>query len=1161
MAQTVQRWTGRETRALREAMRLSVRSFAGFLGISDRAISKWEANGGARVPGPESQAILDTAFQQSDEGVRARFWDALGLADSVQEESSDGFAMLPRLEPSVIQRKELLTELEHLVLAMAAEAGPRIVTLVGPGGFGKTTLAALLGNAESIRDTFPEILWVEAGEDCTAARTTQLISDLCFHLDGSRPELADAEQAGFHLARVIGDRRLLLVVDNVWSGADLAPFLLGGPNCIRVVTTRNLRVAPASARTLRVGPMASVEIAEMLQRTVPEATTDALRPVAELCGGWPLLANLVGASVGTDVMAGAPAELAVGMATGALRTEGPQAFDVWDSDQRKVTIRHVITETLKGLDEHVHLPGAEGLSDRYMSLAIFPPATPIPVDVIGRWWRNAHGWTDVAVRHFCRVLADRSLISAYRPATGTIVLHDVFRAYLRSLVMDDLVDLHGSLLAALRPDDGWNALETDRRYEWTHLAYHLAGAEELETLGQMVSRPAYVIGKATVCGAHSLRSDRDIISRARAKQPPPEVDTLLAEALDLTAHGYLLHGQSTSEEMSATLQVAMLRQGRAGGDAADGVRASTVKIDWTLVADDVEEPGHVGTIVSVAARGSLVVSGGEDGVVRLWDLSSRRMVLALRGHTGWVHAVAISPDGSMIATAGEDNAIRLWSTEDGSQLGVLKGHDKRIRSLVFRQVAAELVSGAEDGLVKFWDLNSFGLSRQASTRGVGIWSIAVSPDDRHVAASGEDEYVRLFDAQHCDLLDEKAYHRSWVRGVCFSDDNKLVSASADGTARVWDVRMNALEPADVLDAGGERLRAVALHDGEIVTAGEDATVIVHRADRASVRMPKAVNWVRSVASTSEGVVAACEDGGLRLWEPGLDEVETIAAGRNTIWSAAFDLEKNVVLGRADGTITYNDSTTGQVVARLEAGHGRVWAVASSGPFVAAACGDGLLRVWQDQSLILELNQDVTLTWAVAITADGDRMVASDTNGHVRAWSLPSGEILWDHDAQAGRVRSLALTGMSDLAAAAGGDGIVRIWKLSTGDERGIVEVPGWARTVAFDDAGSRLAVGAGTGDIYMYPLNDSSRPIPFLGHRGRVLMLGFDEGSDALVSAAADGTVRRWRIEDQVGFQVRVDASGQCAAFDGKNGGVAIAGPTGATLLHLTNIHSEGAGR
>lgn len=70
---TVRRWTGHEARALRAALRLSVRAFAEHLGVSARAISKWEAGGRSTSPRPDSQAILDTALSRADDDARHRF--------------------------------------------------------------------------------------------------------------------------------------------------------------------------------------------------------------------------------------------------------------------------------------------------------------------------------------------------------------------------------------------------------------------------------------------------------------------------------------------------------------------------------------------------------------------------------------------------------------------------------------------------------------------------------------------------------------------------------------------------------------------------------------------------------------------------------------------------------------------------------------------------------------------------------------------------------------------------------------------------------------------------------------------------------------------------------------------------------------------------------
>jgi hypothetical protein len=74
---TVHRWTGRETRALREALRLSVRDFAAYLGVGVRTVAKWEARRDTVVLRPTTQQILDTALAQAASDAQARFHTAI----------------------------------------------------------------------------------------------------------------------------------------------------------------------------------------------------------------------------------------------------------------------------------------------------------------------------------------------------------------------------------------------------------------------------------------------------------------------------------------------------------------------------------------------------------------------------------------------------------------------------------------------------------------------------------------------------------------------------------------------------------------------------------------------------------------------------------------------------------------------------------------------------------------------------------------------------------------------------------------------------------------------------------------------------------------------------------------------------------------------------
>lgn len=70
---TIDKWTGREARALRETLRMSQREFADYLGVAIRTIAQWDSSGAQITPRPEFQRLLDVALARAGEDVRHRF--------------------------------------------------------------------------------------------------------------------------------------------------------------------------------------------------------------------------------------------------------------------------------------------------------------------------------------------------------------------------------------------------------------------------------------------------------------------------------------------------------------------------------------------------------------------------------------------------------------------------------------------------------------------------------------------------------------------------------------------------------------------------------------------------------------------------------------------------------------------------------------------------------------------------------------------------------------------------------------------------------------------------------------------------------------------------------------------------------------------------------
>lgn len=146
-AAVIERWTGREARALREAKRMTVRGFAAYLGVSERTISKWEAAREDLSPRPEMQAALDTALARASEDERTRLLATVGPA--VFNAGITLEATLPLGEGTTIVA-------ESDPPAVVLRAGHWQVTLVAQSGVLETgaleTLTDLLDGLLTMRD-------------------------------------------------------------------------------------------------------------------------------------------------------------------------------------------------------------------------------------------------------------------------------------------------------------------------------------------------------------------------------------------------------------------------------------------------------------------------------------------------------------------------------------------------------------------------------------------------------------------------------------------------------------------------------------------------------------------------------------------------------------------------------------------------------------------------------------------------------------------------------------------------------------------------------------------------------------------------------------------------------------------------------------------------
>jgi len=198
------------------------------------------------------------------------------------------------------------------------------------------------------------------------------------------------------------------------------------------------------------------------------------------------------------------------------------------------------------------------------------------------------------------------------------------------------------------------------------------------------------------------------------------------------------------------------------------------------LASEVPLPGEWD--ISVAfTPGGMVAAAGRCGRVYLIDPPYDRVLHEWQGHADKIWGLAIAPDGKLLATGGEDGLIKLWELSTRTLKRSITGHETTVPALSFTPDGLQLISGTPHNL-KSWDVTTGELLAAVEEQS---HRVCISPDG-HWLAVAYPGGLSLRELPSLKLIKRMRAHSDLVWNVAFSGDNRTIAtASWDGTAVLW----------------------------------------------------------------------------------------------------------------------------------------------------------------------------------------------------------------------------------------------------------------------------------------------------------------------------------------------------------------------------------------
>jgi WD40 repeat protein len=407
-----------------------------------------------------------------------------------------------------------------------------------------------------------------------------------------------------------------------------------------------------------------------------------------------------------------------------------------------------------------------------------------------------------------------------------------------------------------------------------------------------------------------------------------------------------------------------------------------------------------------------------------------------------------------------------------------------------------------------------------------------SPDGRAILTASGDGTARIWDSLTGESLVELRGHAKQINTASFSPDSRFVlTASDDGTARVWDLQTCNPDCRFVELKGHTQSVSFAVFspDGtRIATASDDMTARIWDAatGRTLFVLEGHTQKVNYVVYSPDGkwLATSSEDSTARIWDAGTGQSLRDLRGHNgPIMKVVFSMNgQYVATASKDTTARVWEVTTGKLLAELRGHTDKLTDIAfsSDSRYVVTASSDQTARVWDLQTCnpncqFTELRGHTSAVNSAVFSQDGRLVLTASADQTARLWETFSGHALAELRGHTYWVYAAAFNPEGDRIVTASADGTARVWEANPA--MSVIELQGHTLDVtsaAFSQDGKYIVTASSDSNARVWEAATGRTRIILSGHSDRLNRATFSPDGRFVATASEDNTARVWDLDN-----------------------------------------------
>lgn len=236
----------------------------------------------------------------------------------------------------------------------------------------------------------------------------------------------------------------------------------------------------------------------------------------------------------------------------------------------------------------------------------------------------------------------------------------------------------------------------------------------------------------------------------------------------------------------------------------------TIKI-WNLTTKKFEShiQINIGNVTAscFSADSKMAYFGTDKKMIAIIDVTRRKVVYCLVGHTGNINCLNAHANGKLIASGSTDKTIRVWNVIDYKEEVLLTGHTGEITSIAFTPNGKALVSSSNDFTIKLWNLSSKNLEFTFSGHTGKVMQIKISPQKKLLFSCSIDKSVKCWSINDKKLEYSFGENTHEVSTISISNDEKIAVWASLNVINVWSIddRKVIIKVCDLVENAINRL--------------------------------------------------------------------------------------------------------------------------------------------------------------------------------------------------------------------------------------------------------------------------------------------------------------------------------------------------------------------